>query len=559
MLLTYVVDIYGETEHGIDPSVLQNNNRAIRLVERAVDGAVSQIEQALLKEHPELKRRPTITGNADVIDVYGPPQNGKHLQQLYPSNGFSLDLTRRTNGMNLPTYTLETADLFDENMKVAIDVTIDDHKIGAPGRSYHIHQNISTRDVLDMGVGSLAFEGDSGELSFVRPESFARLLSAYCPPLRCVILNACGTKLQGGVLSQVVPLTVCFGGKVADRESTEFSKGFYDALGNGFSYEDAYMEGAKRMDLHALSPGVPFRPSASVMPFPGDGIQDPPSALVSLFRNIPLLHELQHFRSEISPPPVTQGIVVNGRAYTAKEIEEVMNMNAQLKSLVAYGMKVLESKDEQIASLKSQIEPAVVAMPKSHRRLMSADSTMHTPTSERRRIRTSPIKKESTSHRRRSTMSSEGSRRAWPKPPSPSTRLSVAQRTTAASRAAQVSKKDATDSTAAAPSAIVPPSVGRELDSRRSSAAEQVRVSPKLSTTRHKQGDKAEDPNTRRQQPSFGSRVPRFFDLPDSPSGVRPVVSVTYSTRQKTENRLTPPRRAGTTSAPSTPPREAPK
>ena len=87
----------------------------------------------------------------------------------------------------------------------------------------------------------------------------ARLFSRYAPPrgeLRCVVLNACWSLATGEDPSMLVPFTVAMDGPISDRGALEFSRGFYDALGAGLDFCDAYEEGCSSVELAA--PGARF-------------------------------------------------------------------------------------------------------------------------------------------------------------------------------------------------------------------------------------------------------------------------------------------------------------
>jgi hypothetical protein len=82
--------------------------------------------------------------------------------------------------------------------------------------------------------------------------------SAYSPPVDCVILNACYTHPQGQLLAIGVSYTVAVEGPISDSGATEFTRGFYDAIGAGKGIEFAYQEGCRTMKLTGhQSSGIP--------------------------------------------------------------------------------------------------------------------------------------------------------------------------------------------------------------------------------------------------------------------------------------------------------------
>ena len=100
----------------------------------------------------------------------------------------------------------------------------------------------------------LVLEDDRGESVQVPAKAVARLLSRYAPPtggLRCVVLNACWTLDTGEATSMGVPFTIAMDGPISDAGALEFSRGFYDALGAGREFPDAFEEGRSCVDLAA--------------------------------------------------------------------------------------------------------------------------------------------------------------------------------------------------------------------------------------------------------------------------------------------------------------------
>ncbi|MCH9684139.1 MAG: SIR2 family protein [Deltaproteobacteria bacterium] len=105
----------------------------------------------------------------------------------------------------------------------------------------------------------LVLEDDAGNSVPVARLAVARLFARYAAPagpLRCVVLNACWSRLTGEQPAMNVPFTVAMDGPVSDQGAQEFSRGFYDALGAGMDYDRAYEEGCSSAELGA--PGARF-------------------------------------------------------------------------------------------------------------------------------------------------------------------------------------------------------------------------------------------------------------------------------------------------------------
>ncbi len=105
------------------------------------------------------------------------------------------------------------------------------------------------------GIG-LAFENELGKLVSIEHGALTEFLSSYSPPIECVLLNACytGNKLRRDLRG--IPYTIGMNGALSDEGASEFSRGFYDAIGAGKSIEFAYQEGCRTMKLLGLSDSI---------------------------------------------------------------------------------------------------------------------------------------------------------------------------------------------------------------------------------------------------------------------------------------------------------------
>ncbi|MBI5030356.1 MAG: CHAT domain-containing protein [Chloroflexi bacterium] len=100
------------------------------------------------------------------------------------------------------------------------------------------------------GTGSgLILEDETGGEYVVPQKALAELFAAYCPPLRCIILNACYSLTQGKLISTGIPFTIAMEGAISDDAAIEFTRGFYDAIGAGKGIAFAYQEGCRNVKL----------------------------------------------------------------------------------------------------------------------------------------------------------------------------------------------------------------------------------------------------------------------------------------------------------------------
>ncbi|MCP4697099.1 MAG: SUMF1/EgtB/PvdO family nonheme iron enzyme, partial [Gammaproteobacteria bacterium] len=98
------------------------------------------------------------------------------------------------------------------------------------------------------GEGELSLENDAGEVQPVSNQSLARLFKLF-DKTECILLNACYSAEQARVLRHCADYIIGMNAEVSDRGALRFSQGFYDALGAGRGYADAFEFGRAAMDL----------------------------------------------------------------------------------------------------------------------------------------------------------------------------------------------------------------------------------------------------------------------------------------------------------------------
>jgi hypothetical protein len=70
--------------------------------------------------------------------------------------------------------------------------------------------------------------------------------------LECVFLNACYSDVQAKAIVQHIPYVIGMNHAISDIAAIEFSIGFYDALGAGWSYEEAFEMGKNTIALEGV-------------------------------------------------------------------------------------------------------------------------------------------------------------------------------------------------------------------------------------------------------------------------------------------------------------------
>jgi tetratricopeptide (TPR) repeat protein len=106
------------------------------------------------------------------------------------------------------------------------------------------------------GEDGLVFEDTNGNAKLVTSDGLSALfeLSGDKFQVECVLLNACYSEVQAQAIVKHVDYVVGMNNSIGDRAAIEFAVGFYDALGRGESYRNAYREGRTAILLE----GIPY-------------------------------------------------------------------------------------------------------------------------------------------------------------------------------------------------------------------------------------------------------------------------------------------------------------
>lgn len=102
----------------------------------------------------------------------------------------------------------------------------------------------------------LVLENDQGKVQLVSTEALGRLFGAFDnSPIECVLLNACYSEVQANAIHQYVDCVIGMNRPIGDQAAVQFSQGFYDALGAGSTYAEAFNMGCSAI---ALEGGVEY-------------------------------------------------------------------------------------------------------------------------------------------------------------------------------------------------------------------------------------------------------------------------------------------------------------
>jgi len=118
------------------------------------------------------------------------------------------------------------------------------------------------------GLDGLAVETDDGKTRLFPTEALAELFKLFKDQVECVVLNACFSDVQAKAIGQYIPYVVGMSQDIGDRTAIEFAVGFYDALGAGRSYSEAYQFGCNAIATRQVSEALIPKLYAQQQPVP---------------------------------------------------------------------------------------------------------------------------------------------------------------------------------------------------------------------------------------------------------------------------------------------------
>ncbi|MCP4695423.1 MAG: SUMF1/EgtB/PvdO family nonheme iron enzyme [Gammaproteobacteria bacterium] len=102
------------------------------------------------------------------------------------------------------------------------------------------------------GTQGICLENDAGEALLVSNVALARLFKLFNGKIECVLFNACYSEAQAEVIQHYTDYVIGMNDAVGDAAALKFVMGFYDALGAGRDYADAYEFGCAAIDMEGI-------------------------------------------------------------------------------------------------------------------------------------------------------------------------------------------------------------------------------------------------------------------------------------------------------------------
>ncbi|KYC42706.1 hypothetical protein WA1_15305 [Scytonema hofmannii PCC 7110] len=99
--------------------------------------------------------------------------------------------------------------------------------------------------------GGIVLENDFGQMQLVSTKSLADLFGLF-KKVECVLLNACYSEEQAKAIHQHVECVIGMERAITDDAAIKFSTAFYDALGAGRNYDDAFKIGCNNIKMYGI-------------------------------------------------------------------------------------------------------------------------------------------------------------------------------------------------------------------------------------------------------------------------------------------------------------------
>jgi AAA-like domain/CHAT domain len=163
-------------------------------------------------------------------------------------------------------------------------VHISAHGVGGTATGEDLTRKFTVIAENDAQPEGLMFEDDNGRSVLVSGIKLSNLCALF-KEVECVVLNACYSQQQAQEIVKHIPYVVGMKQAIGDIAARKFSQGFYRAIWDGRSIEEAFASGLNAMDLanidESLTP-VLLKSSISdrVPPIPAN--LEEPGSLVSL-------------------------------------------------------------------------------------------------------------------------------------------------------------------------------------------------------------------------------------------------------------------------------------
>ena len=147
------------------------------------------------------------------------------------------------------------------------------------------------------GEDGLVLEDVAGRPKLVSAEALAGLFELFVEQVECVILNACYSEVQATAIGAHIPHVIGMNQPIGDQAAIEFSVGFYQAIGAGRPYPNAFKFGRSAIQMAGLT-------GHATLVLVSDGGVSPPASS----QESPITPLGSSTQAVAKPVDVTQGI-----------------------------------------------------------------------------------------------------------------------------------------------------------------------------------------------------------------------------------------------------------
>ncbi|MGI2906953.1 CHAT domain-containing protein [Tolypothrix sp. VBCCA 56010] len=98
----------------------------------------------------------------------------------------------------------------------------------------------------------IVLEDDFGQVQLVSTKALTELFKLFKDKIECILLNACYSETQASAIYQYIDCVIGMERAIPDNTAIKFSVGFYDAIGAGRTYAEAFKFGCNNINLNNI-------------------------------------------------------------------------------------------------------------------------------------------------------------------------------------------------------------------------------------------------------------------------------------------------------------------
>lgn len=170
-----------------------------------------------------------------------------------PAETTALKLTKEMRDIKNTLRSSRNRDDFDFILEPQVNASIIRQRIKEE-RPEIVH--FSGHGGLDTGLAEgIVVAGSNGNPIVLTGSALGRLFDMAKDYVKCVVLNSCYSDTQAEAIKAHIPHVIGMNDAIDNTSARMFSVGFYEALGLGESYEDAFNSGTLAIEMEGL-PGA---------------------------------------------------------------------------------------------------------------------------------------------------------------------------------------------------------------------------------------------------------------------------------------------------------------